>query len=72
MIGDEAAKARRLLELSHPLEEGIVKNWEDMELIWKYGFEEKVDKFTLNLCPAQRRDEWSHYLHDGSNHEPSR
>ena len=42
MIGDEAAKARRLLELSHPLEEGIIKNWDDMELIWRYGFEEKV------------------------------
>lgn len=43
MIGDEAAKARRLLELSHPLEEGIIKNWDDMELIWRYGFEEKLN-----------------------------
>jgi actin-related protein 2 len=38
MIGDEAAPCRSLLELSHPLEEGIIKNWEDMELIWEYGF----------------------------------
>lgn len=27
MVGDEASKYRSLLELSHPTEEGIVKNW---------------------------------------------
>jgi actin-related protein 2 len=38
MIADEVAPARGLCELSFPLEEGIVKNWDDMELIWDYGF----------------------------------
>lgn len=39
MVGDEASKYRSLLELSHPTEEGIVKNWEDMEILMKYSFE---------------------------------
>ena len=38
MIGDEAAPYRGLLELTHPLEEGVIKNWDDMELIWAYGY----------------------------------
>lgn len=42
MIGDEAAPCRGLLELSHPLEEGIIKNWDDMELIWEYGFKKVI------------------------------
>jgi len=38
MIADEVIPCRALCELSFPLEEGMVKNWEDMELIWDYGF----------------------------------
>ena len=38
MIGDEAAPLRHLLELSHPVEEGVVRNWEEVELLWDYGF----------------------------------
>jgi actin-related protein 2 len=40
MIGNEASKYRSLLELSHPTDEGIVKNWEDMGLLMKYSFEQ--------------------------------
>ena len=39
MVGDESAPYRVMLELNHPVEEGIVKDWDDMELIWKYSFE---------------------------------
>lgn len=28
-----------MLELSYPTEEGIVKNWEDMQILLKYSFE---------------------------------
>lgn len=38
MIGDEAAPYRAMLELSHPVAEGIVKNWEDMSLVWGHAF----------------------------------
>lgn len=38
MVGDEASKYRSILELSHPTEEGIVKNWTDMEILLQYSF----------------------------------
>ena len=40
MVGNEASKHRALLELSHPTSEGIVKNWEDMEILMRYSFEQ--------------------------------
>jgi actin-related protein 2 len=48
MLGEEAAKLRAVLELSHPLENGIVKDWDMMEELWKYGFFNKV--LTTSLC----------------------
>jgi actin-related protein 2 len=38
MVGDEANKLRSLLELSYPMENGIVRNWEDMCHVWDYTF----------------------------------
>lgn len=40
MVGNEASKYRSLLELSHPTSEGIVKNWDDMEILLRYSFEQ--------------------------------
>jgi len=42
MIGDEVTKVRSLLELSYPMEEGIIKNKEDMELLWDYVLTKKL------------------------------
>ena len=39
MVGAEAAEARHLLDISYPVREGIVTNWEEMEHIWKYTFQ---------------------------------
>ena len=39
MVADEAAPYRVMLELNHPIEEGIVKNWDDMSLIWGRSFQ---------------------------------
>ena len=47
-IGNDAAKLRHILELSHPIHNGIVKNWPDMELVWRHGFE-NVQFFFLIL-----------------------
>jgi len=43
MCGDEAAAARAALDCSYPVENGIVKNWEDMEYLWNYTFTEKLE-----------------------------
>jgi actin-related protein 2 len=38
MIGHEANAARSMLSLQHPIENGMVKNWDDMEAIWDHTF----------------------------------
>lgn len=41
MIGDEASEVRSYLQISYPMENGIIKNWTDMELLWDYAFSSK-------------------------------
>jgi len=48
MVGDEAAKVRNMLQITYPLDNGVIRNWEDMMHIWNYTFQEK-----LNIQPAQ-------------------
>ena len=38
MIGDEASKLRSMLEVNYPMENGMVRNWEDMMHVWDYTF----------------------------------
>jgi len=42
MCGDEAALARHSLEVDYPVQNGIVRNWEDMEHLWNYTFYERM------------------------------
>ena len=42
MLCDEAAPLRAYLEIKYPLIEGKIKDWDDMELIWNYCFDEKL------------------------------
>ena len=42
MIGDEAAAQRNYLQVTQPMEHGIVRNWEDMKHLWDYTFNEKL------------------------------
>merc|ERR1711971_73692 len=38
MVGDEASKLRSMLEVNYPMENGMVRNWEDMLHVWDYTF----------------------------------
>lgn len=51
MIGDEAAAERQFLEISYPVENGKIKNWGDMELLWKHTFHE-----VMEICAAPDYD----------------
>ena len=51
MIGDEAAAVRQALEISYPLENGVIRNWADMELVWQHLFQDK-----MRLSPADLGD----------------
>ncbi|KAK0629443.1 actin family [Bombardia bombarda] len=42
MVGDEAAAARNMLQISMPMVHGVVKNWVDMKHLWDYTFYEKL------------------------------
>jgi len=42
MCGDEAAAARTMLQISYPMENGIVRNWDDMQHLWDFTFFEKL------------------------------
>ncbi|XP_022103909.1 actin-5-like [Acanthaster planci] len=37
-VGEEAQVKRGILDLKHPIEHGIVTNWDDMEKIWNHTF----------------------------------
>jgi actin-related protein 2 len=71
MCGDEAANLRSMLECTYPIEEGIVRNWEDMEHLWKYTFNEKLKinpsdhKILLTeppLNPLKNRENFLKYM----------
>lgn len=46
MVGKEASDLRNLLQISYPVENGIVRNWDDMEHVWNHTFH---DKFGINV-----------------------
>ena len=49
MVGDEASQLRHMLEVNYPMENGIVRNWDDMKHVWDYTFgETKMNVDTKN------------------------
>lgn len=51
MVGDEASALRSLLELNYPMENGVVRNWEDMCHVWDYTFGPKK----MNIDPSNAK-----------------
>jgi actin-related protein 2 len=50
MVGDEASKLRAMLEVNYPMENGMVKNWEDMCHVWDYTFGPEKLNIDPNNC----------------------
>lgn len=42
MCGSEASELRSQLQISYPMENGIIKNWVDMQYLWDYSFYDKL------------------------------
>ena len=42
MVGDEASALRTMLQVSYPMNNGIVQNWQDMKHVWDYTFNERL------------------------------
>uniref|UniRef100_A0A672LHQ6 Actin-related protein 2-like n=1 Tax=Sinocyclocheilus grahami TaxID=75366 RepID=A0A672LHQ6_SINGR len=47
MVGDEASECRSMLEVSYPMENGMVRCWEDMLHLWDHTFGPR----RLNISP---------------------
>ena len=48
-VGDEVQAKRGILTLRHPIEHGIVTNWDDMEKIWHHTLYNE-----LSVAPEDR------------------
>src|ERR1700722_3075447 len=62
VYGTEATNNRQHLELTYPIENGIIKNWDDMTAIWNYAFHSQLgldslrhDKILLTEPPMNPR-----------------
>lgn len=42
MIGDQVIPVRSMLEIKHPMKEGIIDDPEDIQLLWNYALTEKM------------------------------
>nr|WOD57887.1 Arp2D2 [Drosophila mayri] len=51
LVGDEASQLRSLLELTYPMDKGVVRNWEDMCHVWDYTFGPK--KMDIDLTNSK-------------------
>jgi len=62
MVGDECEKARSNLEITYPIDNGKINNWEDMNKLWDHAFYDqlKVDptstKILLTEAPMNPRE----------------
>ena len=50
-VGSDAETIKGVLNINNPIENGVVNNWDDIEVIWKYIFtnELKVDPVDYNI-----------------------
>jgi actin-related protein 2 len=50
MVGDECAANRSFLEVNYPVENGMVRSWEDMKHVWDYSFHER-----MRITPSEHK-----------------
>jgi len=50
-VGQRVSDLRQLLDVSYPMENGIIRNWDDMELLWNHTFGEGI----LNIDPRNSK-----------------
>ena len=52
MVGEEASELRAMLDVKYPMENGIVRDWEDMRHVWNHTFYDKlkIDPTHSKVC----------------------
>jgi hypothetical protein len=51
-IGPQAQQYRGLFKINYPLEHGIVTDWDDMERIWQYVYNEGLKTVSEDVSTA--------------------
>ena len=49
-VGQRVSDLRQLLDVSYPMENGIIRNWDDMELLWDHGLNDKYPRSVVLDC----------------------
>jgi len=49
-VGEASADLRHQLDISYPVSNGIVQNWEDMVHVWNHAFYNELKVFSILLC----------------------
>ena len=57
MVGDEASECRSMLEVSYPMENGMVRCWDDMLHLWDYTF--GPDRLNLDTSQCKVEHSWA-------------
>ena len=42
MVSEEASELPSMLEVNYPMENCVVRNWDDMKIIWNHTFYDKL------------------------------
>ena len=75
-VGDEAQHRRGVLKIEHPIEHGIVTNWEDMEKLWHHTLyselrvspeEHPILMTEASLNPKQNREKMTQIMFESFN-----
>lgn len=56
MVGDEASECRSMLEVSYPMENGMVRCWDDMLHLWDHTF--GPDRLNINPSECKVEHHW--------------
>ena len=57
-IGPQAQQYRGLFKINYPLEHGIVTDWDDMERIWQYVYQEGLKTVSEDVSYCTRNSRW--------------
>ena len=71
-IGKRAEELRGLLKIRYPLEHGIVTDWDDMERIWQFVYQEELKTLSEEVSRSHNKlsYSWNHGLKADSTRSP--
>lgn len=50
LVGEACAQFRNQLDISYPVNNGIIQNWDDMCHVWDHAFFSELKVISVSLC----------------------